>query len=814
MAGTDWSLAMIASPRFHERVFLVDDVHERFLPPVQAADARVTQRNIWTVVAFGEELPEQGWKIHVSTTPALARATLAVAAALCADRKVDFKYLRSKILLDAMNGKYAPRASSGKFMTVYPRDDDESVYLLDALARELKGFPGPYVLNDLSWSDDSPVFTRYGAYRELMMPGAETPVPAIRDDRGRLVPDPRGVAFTIPDFVSPPRAVLARQQEVTGQVVVRSGVRVTEALHISNGGGVYRGTDASGRRVLLKEARPFTAPFGSGSDAVELLHHEFQMLSRCRAVPEVVDVHGIERLWNHWFLVEEFIEGRTLAAAAADQRERLGGRSYTEWAGAVLDKVAAAVKKVHEAGVVIGDIHPRNIMLTADDAVRLIDFEAAYPIDRPRPYAVGAPGFFAPDKDDLDADAHAIAVLRLRLFNDLPSLAPLDPTAVARGYALAKARYQVGGPGIAEAVGLLGAAPAEHRVVDDESLRSFIAAHATPERDDLLFPGSSLSTSGYRGRNVFDGAAGVLWAWRCSGVTPPEPWLDWLARRAWAVREPATPGFAGTLGTAAVLDLLGHPRGLDLADYVAHERWVFTSDTFDAGRFGALVAYLGFHLRSSGSAHGDTLARLAESLPLPEPGSPTVTPHALLGWAGLLALDPALSRRGALLDAFAELLDDRETGPGAQRYRGLTMLALAADQIAAVAPADGAELKARVRALARRYRGDARSTLHGWGAVALALADAETEADLGLRAAAVAEMHARAVQATEGIAVPAEGLLRLSCDLTAGSAGLLLVHASLSSGVNRLADLLAPGAATRPIAGSVPGPSLTAAGPP
>ncbi|AUI60358.1 protein kinase [Amycolatopsis sp. BJA-103] len=704
---------------------------------MQAADAQVTHRNIWTVVAFGEELPEQGWKIHVSTTPALARATLAVAAALCAERKVDFKYLRSKTLLDAMNGKYAPRVSSGKFLTVYPRDDDESVYLLDALARELRGFPGPYVLNDLSWSDDSPVFTRYGAYRELTMPGTETPVPAIRDDRGRLVPDPRGVAFTVPDFVSPPQAVLARQQEVTGQVVVRSGVRATEALHLSNGGGVYRGTDASGRRVLLKEARPFTAPFGSGSDAVELLHHEFQMLSRCRAVPEVVGVHGIERLWNHWFLVEEFIEGETLAAAAADRRERLSGQSYAEWVGAVLDKVAAAVKKVHEAGVVIGDIHSRNIMLTADDAVRLIDFEASYPIDRPRPHAIGAPGFFAPDKDDVDA--HAIAVLRLWLFNDLPSLAPLDPTAVARGYALAEARYPVGGPDFAQAVDFLGVEPAEHRVVDDESLRSFIAARATPDRDDLLFPGSALSTSGYRGRNVFDGAAGVLWAWRCSGVTPPAPWVDWLARRAWAVREPATPGFAGTLGTATVLDLLDHPRGRDLADYVAHERWVFTSDTFDAGRFGAIVGYLGFHLRSGGSAHGDTLARLAGSLPFPEPGSSAVTPHALLGWAGLLALD--------------------------------------------------------------------------WGAVALTLAAADAEADLDVRAAAVAEMHARAVRTTEGIAVPAEGLLRLSCDLTAGSAGLLLVHASLSSGVNRLADLLVPGLVTRPIAGSVPGPSLTVAGP-
>jgi Protein kinase domain len=788
VAAMGWEISLLADPKFYERTSLLKDEDDRWDIPVQVSGEHIGQENIWTYVTFGDDLPDQGWKIHVSAVAARAQATISVVADVCAAHRTDFKFLRGRRMLDAMNSKYAHRVSSGKFMTIYPRSTAESLKLLDRLAAELRGFPGPYVLNDLSWSDDSPVFTRYGGYREVMMPDTETPTMAIRDASGVLVPDVRDVSFSIPEFVTAPERVLARQQAVAEQAHVDPSFEVTGVLHISNGGGVYRGVRKSGGDCVIKEARPFTAVYGSDSDAVGRLHHEYQMLRRCEAIPEVVRAYGIERLWNHWYLIEEYVDGVTLEEAIADRRGRLTPRSYAAWAQDILAKVSSALELIHGHGVVLGDVHSKNILLTEDDDVRIIDLEAAFPIERRRTFIVGAPGFASAEKTGADVDLHALAALRLRFFNDLPALAALDSHAVVRASALAADVYGVGGPEFEAAVETLGGAVTERGAVADHLVRAFIRAHATVDRLDRLFPGSARSIDGFRDTNFFDGAAGVLWAWKCSGQSVPREWVHWLAQRAWDIRDRATPGFDGTLGTATVLDLLGDPRGQELARHVAQRRHVFSSDSWQTGKVGALIAYLGFMARSGQDEYLSIVEYLADQLTGPVP----VTPEYLLAQAGLLWLDPDNRRQQELLDAFTVLLDDRETQPANTRCNGLTFLAMAADQLAAVAPDMGAALRQRLNGLARGYRRNARSILHGMGAAAITLADAVEPDDLAARAAIVDQLHARVVQTPEGHAVPAEGLLRLSCDLTAGSASLLVVHASITTSVNQLAEVLAP----------------------
>lgn len=89
----------------------------------------------------GEPLPgqpAQGWKIHVSATRENADKTAATVWDTCVPLGVPFKFVPAPHLLHLRNSKYAGRDTSGKFVTVYPRDEEQ----LHRLLRELDGVLG------------------------------------------------------------------------------------------------------------------------------------------------------------------------------------------------------------------------------------------------------------------------------------------------------------------------------------------------------------------------------------------------------------------------------------------------------------------------------------------------------------------------------------------------------------------------------------------------------------------------------------------------------------------------------------------------
>lgn len=86
--------------------------------------------------------------------------------------------------------------------------------------------------------------------------GGDDPVLAIKDADGNLVPDRRGPVFTVPDRVEVPEILRPHLDVWSEESGVDFPYRVEEALHFSNGSGVYRGRDMQGTQVVLREARP------------------------------------------------------------------------------------------------------------------------------------------------------------------------------------------------------------------------------------------------------------------------------------------------------------------------------------------------------------------------------------------------------------------------------------------------------------------------------------------------------------------------------------------------------------------------------
>ncbi len=133
--------------------------------PAPASWARSEMDN-WVVLRPDDvTLPLQGWKIHVSACLDNAAQILTEVCNYCLPRRIPFKFLPSREELLLANAKYAHRGSSGKFVTVYPADEDGLERVLTELGPVLDGRPGPYILSDLRWGE-GPLYVRYGAFGE------------------------------------------------------------------------------------------------------------------------------------------------------------------------------------------------------------------------------------------------------------------------------------------------------------------------------------------------------------------------------------------------------------------------------------------------------------------------------------------------------------------------------------------------------------------------------------------------------------------------------------------------------------------------
>ncbi|MER7929317.1 class III lanthionine synthetase LanKC [Streptomyces sp. NPDC096057] len=767
--------------------------------------------------------PAQGWKIHASATRANADRVAAIVWDYCVPRRIPFKFVPGPHLLHLRNTKYAGRDTSGKFVTVYPADETRLQEILHELGTLLEGFEGPYILTDLRWND-GPLYVRYGAFaRTFVVDERGSLVTAVRDGSGALVPDRRAPSFQVPEWVTLPAflepQLAARNTTTVGELPYR----IEKALHFSNGGGVYAGTDTrDGRKVVLKEGRPHAGLASDGADAIARLEREKLALERVAGTGVVPEVRDWFLLGEHRFLVMDFIEGRPLNSFFAERHPLLtpdpdpdAVAAYTAWALRIHAAVERAMEAVHERGIVFNDLHIFNVIVAPDEeSVFLIDFEAAAPAEENGRQVVAHPGFFAPpDRRGIDVDRYALACLRLALFLPVTTLFVVDRGKAAHLAEVIASQFpdvpeEFLDKAVAEITrGTDTIAPAFVRPGDwpysRDSMVKAILASATPERDDRLFPGDVAQFSDGGGLGLAHGAAGVLHALDATGADRHEEGERWLLDRT-APPPVGTPLglYDGLAGVAHVLDRLGHRRrALDLIDGILAERWQNLSSDLHGGLaglglvLGQLAADTGeSELRARAAEAADILVRrLAE----PRPAAPRRRAGLLRGASGpalFLLRQYEWTGDKRLLDAATAALRQDLECCAVQRGGGLEVdegwrtlpylgdgsvgLGMVLDDLLAHVPDETGEFE-RARAgilTAATSRFYAQPGLfQGRAGMILHLARTTAPgADADRLAEQVAGLGWFAMSYEGQLAFPGHQMMRLSMDLGTGTAGCLL----------------------------------------
>ncbi|MFI9114091.1 class III lanthionine synthetase LanKC [Streptomyces venezuelae] len=805
------------------------------------------RRGDWLALRpLDQSLPSQGWKIHVSACLDNAEAILATVRAYCLEHDVAFKFVPSRYLLHQRNAKYADRSASGKFITVYPADDEQCERVATDLAELLEGRPGPYILSDLRWGR-GPVHLRYGSFtlRHCYDEHGELRA-AVEDGSGTLVPDRRDPVFHVPDWVTPP-AFLRPHLEARASVTVQDmPYDIEKALHFSNGGGVYEARDRrTGRRVVLKEARLYAGLAADGADAVTRLHREREALERLSGLACTPEVLGGFTVGDHHFLALEFVDGKPLNTffarrhplmEAAPSAERLA--EYTEWALRIHGLVERAVAAVHARGIVFNDLHLFNIMVSEDESsVTLLDFEAARPAAEGGRQTVANPAFVAPaDRRGVDVDRYALACLRIALFIPLTSLLAVDRGKAAHLAETAAARFPLPPGFLDEAVREITRDPAggrpggSSRAPDRaegrsrylpaepgdwpnsrDSMVAAILASATPEREDRFFPGdiAQFATAG-GGMTVGHGTAGVLHALHESGAPRCPEAEDRLLQHAKQPDSGTPLGFYdGLAGVAWTLERLGHPAAaLELASLVAEQDHEALAPDLYGGTAGVGLALDALAVATGESGFHTAALRCAElsARPLQAPARPAgaagkARTGLLHGSAGRALLFIRLYERTgdtALLDLAAEALHDdlsrcvRGASGTLQVDEGWrTMPYLGAGSVGIGMVIDDYLLHRRDDDLDRARQEIVRAAqatfyaqpglFRGVAGMVLHLARTNvggpgTTPEDVRRQVGCLSWHAMAYQGR--LAFPGEQMMRLSMDLSTGTAGVLLALSS------------------------------------
>ncbi|KZM69132.1 hypothetical protein [Nocardia terpenica] len=542
-------------------------------------------RGPWTVVApVGHEFAPQGWKAHLAPELSDVPEVVTRTARWCFERGLAFKYLARHEYAWALNGKYAPRESSGKVVVVYPDADTDPGEFLRALYEVFGGFRGPRILGDYRLGE-SIVHTRYGAFTARYGRDAEgEPVLALTDASGRSIPDPRGMRPHTPGFATRPAVIDELAAAPSGPD--RPVYRVLSALHMSNTGGVYRATHLeTGDEVVLKEARHATgrdAGLRTATDRLRAQRDIMRRLAPTGAVPEVLD-HFTQG--DSDFLAYRFAPGSTLQEWAAAHNPALiqghpdrpvsvdAARRFSDSVTRYIGQLSRVVAAAHGAGVVLVDLHPANVIVGPDDSLRLIDLEAATDIGDASATFVGAQGFGRPGVSGPAADEFGIAAVELYLYVPMLPMTFYIPEGLAALVDFAADTFHRNTrwrSGMRKRLGLSETAPGSGvRVGGPNSLRDALERHIDVLTESLgsridfedryPIPCSPTGFGEFARFGISHGAAGAVWALSRVDRVPERVstdyriWLEKNLDRFGALGNGLLDGWAGNIVVSAEL---------------------------------------------------------------------------------------------------------------------------------------------------------------------------------------------------------------------------------------------------------------------
>lgn len=382
----------------------------------------------------GVYVPEQGWKLHISADITSAEAILQRILPLLLQEKYSFKCMSSIDNLRKLNLGLLGVSQIGKFLTVYPANDEAAVHLANLLDKRTRGLSGPRIPSDRMLRQDSLVFYRYGGFSR----GAHvqdllgTVWPAIKTPTNDLIADKRGTTYLAPEqrvdpFVQAGIATIATDLPVSPRLLAQRYLILSNIASTVNH-TISLALDLECQRTCIIK--------GQGRLWQGLLPEVNRRCARQEA-DVLRELHGYQRVPELYDVIEHDddislilsdISGQSLMERVSKTYvyHLLPFQQIIAWGRDLAD----ILEVLHEKGLVFADLKPTNVLIGSDEKLYLIDFELTARQSTPVKEQLGTRGYissqqFAGHPRSFADDVYSFgALLYLLVTGAEPSQAP------------------------------------------------------------------------------------------------------------------------------------------------------------------------------------------------------------------------------------------------------------------------------------------------------------------------------------------------------------------------------------------------------
>lgn len=343
-------------------------------PTSLSPDNLIINSNFTYVFSTNKSIPYQGWKIHISATLDNYQKILDSVTTICLTNDTPFKFINSTEKLFFIFSKKTSQTEIGKFITIYPENDQTFLYLLDVLYQEIKYESGIQILTDQNYKQSEVIFYRYGLMNASVKNGQR---PCLFDNNGVEYPDLPGAYYSCPKFVTE-----YFPEKTNTSTILKERYDMKSILYQTGAGNIYIAIDiTNSKKVIIKEARKYVYATRDIT-SIELLKNETKIIKKLSGsvTPNYIDDFYLE---GNYYLVEEFIEGKTLNTLKTDfnlllKRTSSEITTFHNKLQQIISKLFKSLEYIHDHGVIVDDISCSNIILTPENKVYFIDFEIAY----------------------------------------------------------------------------------------------------------------------------------------------------------------------------------------------------------------------------------------------------------------------------------------------------------------------------------------------------------------------------------------------------------------------------------------------------
>ncbi|GEO57188.1 hypothetical protein [Companilactobacillus bobalius] len=327
---------------------------KHFYSPKKLVNYNMYSSQFFTYVSFKEQnIRDDFWKIHISSNIKEYPDILKIVIPELVNRKINFKFINEFKNVQLFLSDRIPEAQLGKLITIYPKNLNESKFLLEFLDNKLKKYAGPQILTDCSYKSSKNVFYRYGQIKLNTKDGN-----IIFGPDGEEFIDDRKPYFHLPSWIKDPFQDSAYFEG--GRLLKK--YLLNGIIKKSNYGNVYIGKSRfNNEQVVVKQARKYIDNQGK----LRNRENEYQLsilLRKKGFLNGPIPIERIEEKFSLFFIYKNKTNG-SLSGFQANK-----GPSVAENKSKALINILAIersllvnIKRVHLLGYENIDISDKNI---------------------------------------------------------------------------------------------------------------------------------------------------------------------------------------------------------------------------------------------------------------------------------------------------------------------------------------------------------------------------------------------------------------------------------------------------------------------